>query len=593
MDKRSFLGFLLIALVIIFLPKYYEWVDPNYGNTDTLTTQAVPEEPSAQISESQPTTTIVEKNEETQEAIINEIEEQIYVIETDKFRAELSNKAGGSLKSFKLKEHHIITEKDTSLVELINYHQGTNLFLEFFNINSGTPQKLLNNFQLINQDKNIFTLHGNNTLELIFQYRYQGKEITRKFTFFGDQYFFNLTNDLSKAGDLIASSTYFLNWKGGISYTESDINEENRYAMAFAHTSPDETEKFKLKNTENAATEFDGATLWTAIRNKYFTITMAPEKPAEGYEHSGYGINKKQPTGNKEILHKYFGMKVELPKHSATTTKIYIGPLSKHLLAQVDDKLDNIMSFGAAIIRPISKAVLWLFTNMYKVIPNYGFVLIIFSILIKILLHPLTVKSNQSMKEMHKLQPLINELKEKYSDDPQKMNQATMKLYSEHGVNPMGGCLPLLFQMPILFALFTVFRSTIELRHAPFILWITDLSSPDQLFKLPFSIPFYGEYFNLLPLLMVAAQIFMQKMSGQTQTAQQKQMAYIMPIMFFFLFNNFPSGLVLYYTLFNILTIVQQQYFTPEPKPKAKKIKQRKSRLERMRELQQRRKNFK
>jgi YidC/Oxa1 family membrane protein insertase len=147
--------------------------------------------------------------------------------------------------------------------------------------------------------------------------------------------------------------------------------------------------------------------------------------------------------------------------------------------------------------------------------------------------------------------------------------------------------------MPILFALFTVFRTTIELRHAPFIFWITDLSSPDALFTLPFAIPFYGQQVNILPMVMVASQVFMQRMSGASQNPQQKQMALMMPIMFFFIFNNFPSGLNLYYTLFNILTIVQQQYFTPDPKPKTNKPKQGKSRIERMRELQQKRKNLK
>ena len=596
MDKKSFLGFLLIAVVIILLPKYYEFVNPNYGKQATAETTTIISDTTNVITAApivEPQKTAINQSiPETQ--VVNTIEEKHYNIETDLYKMVLSNKAGGSIKSFKLKEHFIIKNSDTTLVELINKNKETNLLLDFISVNSGLPQIIINNFELQNQNQNDFSLHGHESLSMKFLFNYKGKAITKTFTFYGDKYYFNLENDLSKIASDIAAGTFNLNWNGGISYTEKDMTDANRYAMAFAHTDPDETEKFKQKKAKAVSTEFKGNTNWTAIRSKYFAVAMIPEKAAEGYKLSGYGINRKvNENDKKETLFKYFGMNLAFPKYEINSTKIYIGPLSKDLLTEADEKLDNIMSFGAAIIKPISKLVLWLFKYLYKIIPNYGFVLIIFSILIKILLHPLTVKSTQSMKAMHNLQPLINDLKEKYKDDAQKLNQATMKLYGEHGVNPMGGCLPLLFQMPILFALFTVFRTTIELRHAPFIFWITDLSAPDAMFHLPFTIPFYGEYVNFLPMVMVVSQIFMQKMSGQTQTAQQKQMALMMPVMFFFIFNNFPSGLVLYYTLFNILTIVQQQYFTPDPKPKVKKAKSGKSRLERMRELQQKRKNFK
>lgn len=593
MDKRSFIGFLLIALVIIFLPKYYELVNPNYGKADSLNTAT--QTLSTTKIDTQTTKTTISTIEEdiTESALFDSANFKEYTIETDLFLAKLSNRGGGSLTSFKLKDHKIINEKDTALVELITDENKQNLYLEFIDVDNGQPVKITNNFDLLNQKSDNFTIAGDQDLTLQFSSDYNGKKIFRTFTFYGNKYYFNLENNLASLSDLIAADSYDLVWSGGISYTEKDINDENRYSMAFAHTNPDETEKFKIKKAKLTSTEFDGSTNWTAIRSKYFAIAMLPQKNAKGYRLNGYGRSHNLDDSKKETLFKYFGMELVLPKASINETKIYMGPLSKHLLTDADEKLDNIMSFGATLIRPISKGVLWLFTYLYNFIPNYGFVLIIFSILIKIVLHPLTLKSTQSMKEMHKLQPKINELKEKYPDDPQKLNQATMKMYQEHGVNPMGGCLPLIIQMPILYALFTVFRTTIELRHAPFILWITDLSAPDHLLKLPFNIPFYGDYFNLLPVLMAGAQLLMQIMSGQTQTAQQKQMAYMMPIMFFFMFNKFPSGLVLYYTLFNILTIIQQQYFTPDPKPKANKPKQRKSRLERMRELQQKRKTFK
>ena len=180
---------------------------------------------------------------------------------------------------------------------------------------------------------------------------------------------------------------------------------------------------------------------------------------------------------------------------------------------------------------------------------------------ILLLLNPLTKQSFISNKKMQAVQPEILKLKEKYKNDPKKLNSATMKLYKERGVNPLGGCLPMLLQMPLLFALFIVFLSTIELRGAPFVLWISDLSQPDALIPLPFSLPLYGDQISLLPLLMGASMFVQQKMTTSPVNPQQKMMTQFMSVFFVILFNQFPSGLNLYYTLFNVFTIIQQKYF--------------------------------
>ena len=169
------------------------------------------------------------------------------------------------------------------------------------------------------------------------------------------------------------------------------------------------------------------------------------------------------------------------------------------------------------------------------------------------------------MKDIQTIQPEVTKLREKFKSDPQKLNQATMNLYKEHGVNPLGGCLPMLLQMPLLFALFIVFRSTIELRGAPFIFWISDLSQPDALIPLPFSLPLYGDQISLLPLLMGVSMFVQQKMTTSQANPQQKMMTQFMSVFFVILFNQFPSGLNLYYTLFNVLTILQQKYLV-QPK---------------------------
>ena len=226
------------------------------------------------------------------------------------------------------------------------------------------------------------------------------------------------------------------------------------------------------------------------------------------------------------------------------------------------------MTMGWAIIRPISRGIMLLLTALHKYIPNYGFILILFSVLVKIVVYPLTKKSYQSTRKMQEVQPQIKALREKHKNDPQKLNKATMALYKEFGVNPMGGCLPMLLQMPLLFALFQVFRSTIELRGAPFIFWITDLSAPDTLMEIG------GFPINILPLFMAVTMILQQSMMP-TQAGQQKSMMYAMNIMFLFIFYRFPSGLNLYYTLFNILTILQQKYLTPHTAAPASKSVQK------------------
>jgi len=220
------------------------------------------------------------------------------------------------------------------------------------------------------------------------------------------------------------------------------------------------------------------------------------------------------------------------------------------------------MNWGWPVIAFFSKAVLWGLMQIYALVPNYGVVIIVFSIIIRLIIWPLTHKSAVSMAGMQRLQPQLVILREKFKNDPQRLNKEMMKLYKEEKINPMGGCLPMLLQLPLLYGLFIVFRSTIEFRQAPFALWINDLSKPDIIFHLPFSIPIYGDYVCVLPILMAVSTFFQSKMT--MSDPNQKMMLYIMPIMLLLFFNSFPSGYNLYFTLFNVWQVVQQK-ITPIP----------------------------
>ena len=225
-----------------------------------------------------------------------------------------------------------------------------------------------------------------------------------------------------------------------------------------------------------------------------------------------------------------------------------------HYLRQEQNRLDK--------KNCVCKVIGLILKFFYKYVNNYGIAIIIITVILKILFYPLTNKSYKSMKEMQKLQPKMEALKEKYKNDREAMNRAVMELYKTHKVNPMGGCLPMLIQIPVFFALYKALMYSIELRHAPFMLWINDLSAPDALFGvIPSGIPLMGGFpIGPLPLLMGATMVIQQKMTPSNMDPMQARIFMAMPIIFTFMFLNFPSGLVLYWLVNNILTIIQQAY---------------------------------
>ena len=212
----------------------------------------------------------------------------------------------------------------------------------------------------------------------------------------------------------------------------------------------------------------------------------------------------------------------------------------------------------------LSDALKWLLEMFYRLIPNWGVAIILLTLFIKIVFYPLTRKSTESTSKMQALGPKLQEIKERYKDNPQKVNQETAALYKKEGVNPLGGCLPMLLQLPIFFALYRLFSTYFELRGAAFIdPWISDLSGPEQLLTLPFAIPFLGNELHLLPFLMLGM-TFLQQLVTQTPgtqtSSQNKMLLYGMPMFFFFIMYNMPSGLLLYWTMQSLIGVAQQFY---------------------------------
>lgn len=583
MDKKSLLAFVIIFIIILAMPSYFKLIN---GPAEPAQQEQYSTEPGESAVSQKVEQEISPANQKAAEMNLRQEKEQrLITVETELYTAQISSIGGGTIKNFRLKRYEMFTDSDTVQVQMINKPSELPLLIKYITIN-GDSVALDQNFTVKtirghSADQNNLILSGNDEISITYVLENKNNETlaTKTLTFFGNRYTISLETDLSRLQSEMATKHYDLVWKGGLNYTEPNLADELRYAKAYAY-SGGETDALDVKNNKRDESRFTGKTEWTAIRTKYFTVALITHGNGIGYRLAGTGI----PMDGKNYT-KEFSMKVSLPVEKTSQTTVYMGPLEYTAIKSLNVDLENIMSLGK-LLKPISKGILWIFLRLHTVLPNYGWVLIVFAFLVKIVLHPLTNKSMQSMKEMQNLQPRIEELRRKYQKDPQKLNAETMKLYKEHGVNPMGGCLPLLLQMPILIALFTVFRSTIELRHAPFILWITDLSAPDTIYTLPFAIPIYGRHVNVLPIIMALSTLLQQKLSGSTSSnPQQKMMAYLMPIMFFFMFNQFPSGLNLYYTLFNLLTIAQQKLIPAKPK-KRKPKSNRPSTIETLRQIQ-------
>ena len=472
--------------------------------------------------------------------------ETITTIESDLYIAKISSQSGGSVFSYKTKEH---LSADSNYVNLIAEENKSNLLLGFRDL-SGDDVLLVDGWVQQEALDSLYLLEE--VLTITFSNKLWGNKITKTLTFYPESYLIDVDIDLTAISDNILANSYSLGWGGGLPTTEKDTTEEATYFGAFLYQGG-ELLDVKVGSGENFENNYKGETDWVATRSKYFVVSLL-----DGIGGQISGSNISATFDNKEL----YDIAIHLNSNNVARVSLYIGPLEYDRIKSLDIRLESIMNFGWTIIRPVAKAVLWVLKSMHTYIPNYGLILIIFSIMVKMLVYPLTKKSYQSTQAMQTIQPEINNLREKYKKNPTKLNQATMELYKKKGVNPLGACFPMLLQMPLLISLFTVFRSTIELRGEPFIFWITDLSAPDVIFYLPFKIPIYGDYVCALPILMALSMYAQQKMmsvSGGPQQEQQKMMQYFMMGFFFLLFNSFPSGLNLYYTLFNVLTIAQQK----------------------------------
>ena len=410
-------------------------------------------------------------------------------------------------------------------------------------------------------------------------------EVLKKFTFYYDSYyvdleltFRNLSNQPLISLDTMSDNRngYKLRWGPGIN--ADLLAHERKNGKRGGHNPKNEGARALSSGSSKPVKKFDDAqstdtALWAGMNNKYFAALMIPN----GVLNAKYELETLADNGTTALATIAApseaasliipGFSLDSNNNRADQFRIYVGPKEYKVLktieppgAQEEDlQLADIIDFG--FFWYIAWVMLWLLNFFYGIIKNYGVAIILLTLLVKVVSYPLTRKGYKSMQAMQKLQPLLTEIREKHRDDPQKLNKATMQLYKEHGVNPFGGCIPWIPQIPVFIALFALLGNAVELRGEPFFLWIDDLASPDVLFTLPFTIPFLGDAVRFLPIVNGLTTWLQQKTSGgmtpMTDNVQAKIMQF-MPLLFVFILYNFASGLALYWLCNNIFTIGQQ-----------------------------------
>ncbi len=573
MDRRSLFALFLIFMVLILWKPYMEWMNPTPPPSE------IPED----IFQVPPDTSVVIKNEPAAQEQTTEqpqaagesigsitktdLDEKKLIIETDLYKGTISTK-GGTVEKWLMKEYESYQWDE---LDIIRNNDIGNLGLTFFSKEGYTVE--LKDFDFI--PENMEDINGEYVIDLTAPGSSGSRQITmtadlgegrfirKRLMFDRSSYSVMMEIEFENMQEVISNQSYQITWGSGMKNNEKNPDDNMDQAKSVALYGSD-VEKFDVKtNTEFITNRrMDGTVHWIATKDKYFTSVIIPvSDKGTGYQANGQYLPGQQAMGAENyVTHLFMGY---VPSGRVFTDRfhVYLGPLEYYHLKEIDEgiegdlKLTSIVLDVNTLIKPLTFLIYRIFNFLHDFIPNYGFVIIVFSLILNIAMYPLTAKSYKSIKKMQGIQPMLTELKEKYKDEPQKFQQAQMKFFKENKINPLGGCLPLLFQMPVFFAIYPIFR-TIELRGAHFLLWIKDLSSPDAFATLPFEIPLYGDSFNLLTVIYAVMMFLQQKV--MVNDPKQKAMIYIMPVMMLVLLNRLSSGFILYFIIFLLLSIAQR-----------------------------------
>tara|TARA_Y100000739_G_scaffold179674_1_gene157733 strand:- start:4659 stop:6332 length:1674 start_codon:yes stop_codon:yes gene_type:complete len=548
MDRKTLTGFILIGAILLLWPSYLELISPSEKGKDDLVV------PDSSLVEKYSDNT-VEKLVSTPKQLLK-TEKQSFVVSGKNYVAEISNTGGGSIVSFSLSKH---LKKSEDSLNLIDSYNTKNLIVSFVNQDG----------EVVSLDKNWSLVSGRSAelselepeVSLIFATEYLGRPITKELVFSYGSYEIDIFVSLRNLKDISVDEKYTISWAGGL--PEHEGSQDAMFMEALV-SQAGSIESFRVgtagffgsSNTSNIDTDekkYVGQADFAGYRTKYFGLFFVPQK-------SDLVEIIKYPTPSRAGVDVNITQDINLEKN-----KLYLGPLDYSSVESLGVGLEEKI-LGWQWLSSVSWLVYSIMVMLYGIIPNYGVVVVLFAVLIKLVTYPLMAKQLRSSKKMQEISPLMNQIKIKYKNNPTLQQQKMAALFQENKINPLAGCLPLLIQMPVLMSVFMVFRNTIAFRGESFFLWINDLSSADTLLVVG------GVPINVLPFLMSFSMYYTMKLSSATQPAggdpaqeaTQQMMKYMFPGMMFFLFYAFPSGLNLYYLCFNIMQILQQKIINSE-----------------------------
>ncbi|HNY71513.1 MAG TPA: membrane protein insertase YidC [Syntrophorhabdus sp.] len=524
MEKRTMIALLLTIVLLFFFQMYFAPRQPVQEAP-----QAKPEEKAQTKTDapSQPkvtgsvplTKTEAPKPEETKAT-------QRFLVETPLFKVTFTD-LGGGIESVKLNQYKEAV-KGVGGKELV---QDIKPYSYTPKVSKTTNGSTVNDRTIFKPDKNRMSIQDKPETIIFSGTLTDGKRIRKIYTFYPDKYTIDMKIEV-EATDAD---------KAMVDFTVISGTNPNSYVFKgpFIYNG----KKFEQIDKIDKDIAVDKTYTYAGLDEGFFAFIWLPS------EDSHFPLTIHKAENNVPVL------RMSMDKGMATG-RLFFGPKQTDVLKSLDVQAQKIIDFGWFDV--IAKPLIWALNMMNRVTRNYGINIIILTIFIKIIFYPLTVKSSTSMKKMQKLQPMIVKLKEKYKDDKTKLNQEMMAIYKREGVNPMGGCLPMIIQIPVFFALYKALSGAIELRHAHFLWWMNDLSAPEDLFTL--SVAGYALPIRILPLIMGITQVLQQKMTPTTADPMQEKIMLLMPIVFTFLFWGFPSGLVLYWLVNNVISIAQQYY---------------------------------
>lgn len=503
--------------------------------------------------------------------------ETFYTIENNLMKVVLSNR-GGRIYSVELKNYKKYNGEPLVLIEGNTSKFGINFFAQnrsietesFYFIPSDStlgsalkgPEIKIGKEGIEKFNKEIKSDSTSISMRL---YAGEGKYLEYKYSLSFNSYLVGFEVNTKGLSNIVTTNSNYLNlnWNMDVPRQEkkSSYGEDN-YTTIYYKYLEDDVDKIGTgkSETENLKTK----TKWISFKQLFFSSTIIANDAFLNAD-----ITTKLTPDDLKYLGN-FNADIALPYEGkdseSVKMKFYFGPNHYNTLKQYDLSMESLVNLGYAIVRPVNKwLIIPIFNFLRKYIDNFGIIILLLTIVIKLIIFPFTYKSYHSQAKMKALKPEMDEISEKFGKDkPMEKQQAVMALYKKAGVNPMGGCLPMLFQFPILIAMFFFFPTSIELRQESF-LWATDLSTYDSIMSLPFTIPFYGDHVSLFCLLMTITTIISTYLNSQTQNTDampgMKTMMYIMPVMFLFILNGYASGLSYYYFLANVITIGQLYVF--------------------------------